>query len=82
MRACVCDMLMCSCCAGKAVDVLQVLSKLPQLRQIDLSYQYLYGTLPANISFASLAILTLATTYLTVGMASLFVCMTLCLPCK
>ncbi len=51
--------------------MLQILSGLPKLQQIDFSYQYLYGTLPANISFASLEVLTLATTYLTVGTVSL-----------
>ncbi len=50
--------------------MLQVLSKLPQLSQVDLSYQYVYGALPANISFARLEVLTLVTTYLTVGIGS------------
>ena len=53
------------------MDVWQVLARLPQLQQVDLSHQFLYGALPANLSFASLEGLTLTTTYLTVGIGSL-----------
>lgn len=53
------------------MDVLQILSKLPQLRRVNLSYQFLYGALPANLSFASLEALILTTTYLMVRMAAL-----------
>ena len=53
------------------MDVLQVLARLPQLQQVDLSYQFVYGALPASLSFASLEGLTLTATYLTVRTGSL-----------
>ena len=59
------------CSAGRAVDVLQILSQLPELKTLDLGHQHLSGTLPTNVSFASLTTLRLTNTHITVSCTKL-----------
>ena len=63
------------CVAGTAADVLQILSRLPELRTLDLGHQHLSGSLPTNVSFASLTTLRLTNTHITVSCKKLgFIC--------